>query len=194
MNIFIDICNLITHFLPVTVTDYSYLNFVIRVHVTSYSPTLSAVSRWYSWCILRPVWRFPVEVNPPCPTTWRLQPLWSLCSGSASGSSAPDLKHTNIHTEYILYIFIQTSFRISLFWAECNSDTDSFVGHSEFVGYCMYCDVSTFIAVRMSHSKERMQFLLQKNLQRKTGSVFTCKQNEIQALMDDGFAKSDYIP
>ncbi len=42
--IFISNCNLITHFFLVTVTNYNYFYFVIKLqiplHVTSYSPTL----------------------------------------------------------------------------------------------------------------------------------------------------------
>ncbi len=44
LNIFTSNCNLITHFFSVTVTDYSYFYFVIKLRnsvTCSYSPTLS---------------------------------------------------------------------------------------------------------------------------------------------------------
>ncbi len=44
LNIFISNCNLITQFFLVTVTNYNYfyfvINYVIPLHVTSYSPTM----------------------------------------------------------------------------------------------------------------------------------------------------------
>ena len=44
INIFISNCNLITLCFSVTLTDYSYIYFVVK-HVTSYSPTLIVTYR-----------------------------------------------------------------------------------------------------------------------------------------------------
>ncbi len=53
LNIFISNCNLITYVFLVTVTNYNYfilyLNYVILLHVTSYSPALF-IKHLYQTC------------------------------------------------------------------------------------------------------------------------------------------------